>query len=79
VRGTLGLLNSLALLYFQNGLRRAFGRITANWFILLQGSQFHVIYYMSRTLPNMYAFVLSKFSQIDTKLLQLTIISNASI
>lgn len=29
------------------------------WFTLLQGSQFHVFYYASRTLPNSYAFFLT--------------------
>jgi hypothetical protein len=64
VRGILGLLNALALLSFRNALQRAFGRETGNWYILLQASQFHVIYYASRTLPNMYAFALSKSSKL---------------
>ncbi|KAL1958210.1 hypothetical protein VTO42DRAFT_5066 [Malbranchea cinnamomea] len=56
VRDILGALNAIALMYYAVAVRRAFGRDTALWYILLQASQFHVIYYASRTLPNMFAF-----------------------
>lgn len=60
VRGLLGLFNALALLFFKASVERAFGRPTARWYALLQASQFHVIFYASRTLPNMFAFGLSE-------------------
>jgi alpha-1,6-mannosyltransferase len=60
VRAVLGLLNSYALLSFKDGLTRAYGRNVGIWYFWLQASQFHVIYYASRTLPNMFAFGLSK-------------------
>ncbi|KAI9781802.1 MAG: dolichyl-P-Man:Man(7)GlcNAc(2)-PP-dolichol alpha-1,6-mannosyltransferase [Peltula sp. TS41687] len=59
VRGVLGLLNASALLAFRRAVARSFGRDTGNWYLLLQACQFHVIYYASRTLPNMFAFGLT--------------------
>jgi alpha-1,6-mannosyltransferase len=60
VRAVLGLLNGVALILFGRSVQRAFGASAGIWYALLQASQFHVIYYASRTLPNMYAFVFSK-------------------
>ncbi|KAI4861781.1 glycosyltransferase family 22 protein [Hypoxylon rubiginosum] len=59
VRGVLGLLNAGALLLFKSNVERAFGRSTARWYALLQLSQFHVLFYASRTLPNMFSFGLT--------------------
>lgn len=64
VRAVLGLFNAFALLRYKDGVRSAFGRTAGRWFILLQASQFHVIYYASRTLPNMFAFGLSKIRSL---------------
>ncbi|KAJ5769942.1 uncharacterized protein N7511_001993 [Penicillium nucicola] len=58
-RGILGLLNAAAIAYYATGLRRAFGKTVAIWYILLQSSQFHLIYYASRPLSNMFAFPLT--------------------
>ncbi|KAJ9289723.1 CAZyme family GT22 [Paecilomyces variotii] len=55
-RGLLGLFNAYALLTYASGVRRAFGNTAATWYLLFQASQFHVIYYASRTLSNMFAF-----------------------
>jgi len=63
VRAILGLLNAYCLLGFAFTLRRAYGAPTATWYLLLQASQFHIIFYASRTLPNMFAFSLSERSQ----------------
>ena len=61
VRAVLGLFNAFALLRYKDGLDSAFGKDVGRWYILLQASQFHVIYYASRTLPNMFAFGLSEY------------------
>lgn len=60
-RAVLGLFNGIALMKYKSALARAFGRDVGRWYVLLQASQFHVIYYASRTLPNMFAFGLSEF------------------
>ena len=59
VRAILGLYNAFSILAFRNGIAKAFGRDTANWYIILQASQFHVIFYASRTISNFFAFGLS--------------------
>jgi alpha-1,6-mannosyltransferase len=60
VRGVLGLLNAAALVAFGQSVQKAFGTSAGIWYALFQASQFHIIYYASRTLPNMFAFVFSK-------------------
>ncbi|KAI0546822.1 Alg9-like mannosyltransferase family-domain-containing protein [Xylaria curta] len=66
VRALLGLINSVALLVFKHNLERSFGRSTARWYAVLQASQFHILFYASRPLPNMFAFPLTTlaFSQL---------------
>ncbi|KAI9894664.1 MAG: dolichyl-P-Man:Man(7)GlcNAc(2)-PP-dolichol alpha-1,6-mannosyltransferase [Vezdaea aestivalis] len=59
IRAILGLYNAFALLVFKNHVTKAFGRDVGTWYILLQASQFHIIYYASRTLPNQFAFGLT--------------------
>ncbi|TGJ80387.1 hypothetical protein E0Z10_g8375 [Xylaria hypoxylon] len=66
VRALLGLANSAALLVFKYNLERSCGRPAARWYTLLQVSQFHILFYASRPLPNMFAFPLTTlaFSQL---------------
>lgn len=59
VRLVLGLFNAYALSTLKWNIQRAHGRSAARWFALLQTSQFHVMFYASRTLPNMFAFGLT--------------------
>lgn len=59
-RGILGLFNAFALLRYRSALEGAYGKDVGRWYAVLQASQFHVIYYASRTLPNMFAFGLSE-------------------
>ncbi|EXJ78355.1 hypothetical protein A1O3_09516 [Capronia epimyces CBS 606.96] len=62
VRALLGLFNAIALVGYAAGVRRAYGQATAVWYTALQASQFHILYYSSRTLPNMFAFGISTFA-----------------
>lgn len=56
VRSILGLANAAALLSLRSAVDTAYGKIAGRWFVLFQASQFHVMFYASRTLPNMFAF-----------------------
>ncbi|KAJ6126850.1 hypothetical protein N7523_002462 [Penicillium sp. IBT 18751x] len=58
-RAILGLYNAAALLVYAHGVRRSFGIIVATWYLAFQASQFHLIYYASRPLSNMFAFGLT--------------------
>ncbi|WZH39635.1 Alg9-like mannosyltransferase family-domain-containing protein [Fusarium acuminatum] len=59
VRGLLGAANVAALLTFRYSLKRAYGTGVSAWWVVFMASQFHINYYLSRTLPNMYAFGLT--------------------
>ena len=56
VRIVLGLLNSFALSKFRKFLSRKFGHDVGVIFAILTCSQFHLLFYASRTLPNSFAF-----------------------
>ncbi|OAA64982.1 glycosyltransferase family 22 protein [Cordyceps fumosorosea ARSEF 2679] len=59
VRGVLGALNAASLLVFRRALDGAFGRGAGRWWVLLVVGQFHLMFYLSRTLPNMLSFGLT--------------------
>ncbi|ODA76568.1 hypothetical protein RJ55_07838 [Drechmeria coniospora] len=59
VRAILGSFNALCLLVFRSGLANSYGRGVANLWAVMIVTQFHVVYYATRTLPNMFAFGLS--------------------
>lgn len=62
VRAVLGCFNAACLVVFGGAVREAFGKGAARWWVLLSVSQFHVVFYLSRTLPNMFAFGLSELT-----------------
>ena len=63
IRVLLGLANAAALRSLRKAVDTAFGRTAGRWFVLLQASQFHVMYYASRPLGNMFAFALTTLAQ----------------
>ena len=62
VRGVLGAFNAAAVLVFARGVERGFGPGARRWFLGLVAGQFHLVFYASRTLPNMFAFGLSELA-----------------
>uniref|UniRef100_A0A1I7THL0 Mannosyltransferase n=1 Tax=Caenorhabditis tropicalis TaxID=1561998 RepID=A0A1I7THL0_9PELO len=58
VRATLGLMNTMAFLYFARSVSRCFGRDVAMFLRIIMCTQFHYIFYMSRPLPNSFALIL---------------------
>lgn len=60
VRGVLGLMNAAALIALGRGVQKAWGKSAGVWFAVLVAGQFHVVYYASRTLPNMFALIFSE-------------------
>eukprot|EP00924_Labyrinthula_sp_SR-Ha-C_P001093 snap_masked-scaffold_7-processed-gene-13.28-mRNA-1 protein AED:0.69 eAED:0.80 QI:0/-1/0/1/-1/1/1/0/607 len=61
-RISLSLLSVLSLLKLKKGVTKQFGKFTGLFLILLTCSQFHILYYMGRTLPNTFALVLVNYS-----------------
>ncbi|KAJ7286958.1 glycosyltransferase family 22 protein [Mycena rebaudengoi] len=68
VRLVLATINALGLCLIRHAISRRFGRPTGLYYTLLTCSQFHVPFWMGRTLPNMFALLpvnLSTFLLID--------------
>lgn len=61
-RGILGLFNSFALVSYRSAVTAAYGEGAGMWYLIFQASQFHIIYYASRTLPNMFAFGIGMYA-----------------
>lgn len=57
-RSILGLLSCLSIAHFRNGITSKFGERASQLTGLLLACQFHICFYMSRTLPNVFALIL---------------------
>jgi alpha-1,6-mannosyltransferase len=61
-RFTLGLLTWFSLRFIRNNVQEKYGKFTAILFHLFTLSQFHILFWGSRTLPNTFAFVLTSLA-----------------
>ncbi|KAK5120391.1 hypothetical protein LTR85_006330 [Meristemomyces frigidus] len=62
VRAIMGCVNAAALFSVKGAVDTAYGKTAGKWYVLLQASQFHVMFYASRTLPNMFAFAITTYA-----------------
>jgi alpha-1,6-mannosyltransferase len=60
-RQLLGLINHYFLWRFSNSVGKSFGQGARTWFMVFLISQFHLMSYASRTLPNMFALGISMY------------------
>lgn len=56
VRTLLGMFICYSLIRFRNAASRIMGAETGRWFVVVTAVQFHVLFWASRTLPNIFAF-----------------------
>ena len=64
VRIVLGALSFASVMYVAVDVRRLFGADTASIVLLLLVSQFHLPFYMSRTLPNTFGTILCMHARV---------------
>ena len=62
VRMVLGVCSLVTFRLFRQGVRQTFGPTVANCLSIITMTQFHLIFYMSRPLPNIFALILALLS-----------------
>lgn len=60
VRLTLSSINGISLILLRRAVSRHYGRLTGLMYTLLSITQFHIPFWMGRTLPNMFALPIGK-------------------
>lgn len=61
VRAVLNIIVVESMKHFHKTIEKVFGSGVGNWFIIITSTQFHILYYSSRTLPNIMAFPLGQY------------------
>lgn len=56
----LGIITVTSIKYFHKSIVKVFGKTVGNWFIIITSSQYHLLFYSSRPLPNIMAFPLGQ-------------------
>lgn len=65
IRITLGTMTVLSLLRIRTSVSQRFGNLAGTLFTLLTVTQFHILFYASRTLPNVFALILTNLAAAD--------------
>ena len=68
VRLVLASFNAFALILVRRAVLMRFGKQTSWWYALLTCSQFHLPFWMGRTLPNMFALVPGIFPPVKSNI-----------
>lgn len=72
VRICLAALNTAGLVSLRRSVRHRFGLTTSHLFVLISMSQFHLPFWLGRTLPNMFALLPGAFNRTARHSTQLT-------
>lgn len=56
----LGAVVITSIKYFYKSIAKVFGKGVGDWFIVITASQYHLMFYSSRPLPNILAFPLGQ-------------------
>lgn len=80
MRISLAFLNFLSLHFLRRSVIQKYGSSPGNWFVLLCCTQFHLMFYLGRPLPNIYALAVITYAfscfldGVNTHIITLTIV-----